>query len=353
MHMPEWLVRVGTYCAQRIYGPASGALTIIALVIGALSATGTYISLSTSSVPPWFIYLSGGYPLLLTGWVIFREIDLARRRRYAPSLKELQACFRGHQELCAVLRDTEHRLSSQAADLAIIQEQFTDKLTSILTSFAQMFTIITGVPCRSSVKIIPSEQLSNSSIPLEDLIVVTMARDRESQEQNFDADRDRFEKRVDKIVSNTDFEVLYSPTIPDSGFYHCGSIPRQAKTGRYRNSSIQYRRSQYSESDLYEDERYVLPYRSSITWPIRNRPYSRDRATLIGFLSIDAPSRRVFDPRWDAPIGGALASALFEPIYRYSEMVRRCTAGNPATQIMSDSVDTSLASNAATQADGH
>lgn len=353
MHVPEWLIRASTYIAQRIYGPASGILTIIALVIGALSGYGTYLTLSTANVPPWFIYVSAAYPLLLTAWVIFREVDLARRRRYGPSLKELRASFRTHQELCTILHDHEKRPTISAQEFAMLQEQLTDKLTSILTSFAQMFTIITGVPCRSCVKIIPAEQLSNTNIPLEDVIVVTMARDRESQEQNLDADRDRYEKRVDKIVSNTDFEVLYNPTIPDRGYYYCSSIPRESKSGRYRNSSIQYRRSQYSGYDLYEDDRYLLPYRSSITWPIRNRSPSRERTIFIGFLSVDAPSRRVFDPRWDNPLGGALASALFETIYRYSELVRRYGTGTPATQIASPIVSAPSIPATNVQLDGH
>ena len=80
-----------------------------------------------------------------------------------------------HQELCAILREHESRANTTPSEFVSLQEQFTDKLTSILTSFAQMFTVITGVPCRACIKIIPSEQLSKADIPIEEVIVVAMA----------------------------------------------------------------------------------------------------------------------------------------------------------------------------------
>ena len=330
------MISLGEYIAQRLRGSTATILTLLSLILSAIGTYGTYLSLYGPNVPDWFIYIAGLFPFALVAWIVFREIDLARRRRYAPSLSELRACFRSYQDLCALLREYDTHASLSETDVRTLQKAFNDHLTQLLTAFAQTFTIITGVPCRACIKIIPSEQLTGANTDLEDVVVVALARDRESQESNLQSDRDRFERRSDKIVSNSDFETLYNPGIADHGYYLCNSIPRSAKHGRYRNSSVQYRRAQSAVHDVYDEDRYVLPYRSSITWPIRYQSHSQDESIFIGFLSVDAPARRIFDRRWDPPLGKLLAAALFEPLYWYSDLIRRPPASSPATQIQAD-----------------
>jgi len=314
---------VAAYMSQRIYGPASGILVILSLLVGLLGTIGTYLSLRPQApeLSLWIVAVAAVYPLVLTVWVIYREVDLARRRRYAPALRELKGCFREFQHLSRLLHSIEEQSEITDDELEVFKYSFSTGLQEILSAFARCFGLITGLPCRACIKVIPAEDLETTDMRLEDIVVVTLARDKESQEQNAGTDLLRYESRADKIVLNSDFETLYSPSVRDQGFYLCNNIPRLHSRGKYKNSSITVGRTERLASSLHDEDTYVLPYRSSLTWPIRHVPGPIGRSIFVGFLSIDAPSRHMFDHRWDPALGSMLATALFEPILRFTEIL--------------------------------
>jgi hypothetical protein len=71
---------------------------------------------------------------------------------------------------------------------------------------------------------------------------------------------------------------------------------------------------------------WTLPYRSTMVFPIRQvepTTGSAEGAGCIGFLTVDSAFRRVFKPRFDGPLGAAVASALFHPLSIYVKLIEQ------------------------------
>lgn len=240
------------------------------------------------------------YFLILLLFLLFFTINYSRKARYSEATKAI------HDTVHAS-RDAYHYLdwcvSSKHPDVVYNEGDFCEKTTRILTSLSTAFTLVTGTKCRSSLKVIGQDEN-------DDLFVTTLARDNTSTEDKNNRYNDANKRHL--ISANTDFMLIAGH---DYNYFFHNNLP---KYDDYQNSSIEEYRSPN------DSRKWVLPYKSTIVWPIRykrrnNENNDRD-ADLYGFLTIDSSSRNVFSDKYDVDMGAIVADSLFATLDAYSKV---------------------------------
>lgn len=257
-------------------------------------------------------FVFAGFMLLLVGSII-REWSRLRKERYANIFDKLQA-------IGAALKDSNTFLAQQTLEpmreVAQFSQLFRRDIVEVLDSFAEIFSMVTGTVCRTSIKSI----LVDSS----KLYVYTFARDTESMKVNAKLDKDRLDQKLDELRENEDFYSIFEER---REFFIENDLPNRRG---YRNSSF----SIYGVppqgtgiiTKLFSGIGWTLPYRSTMVFPIRQlepATGSAESAGCIGFLTVDSAFRNVFEPRIDGPLGATVSSALFHPLSTYAKLVER------------------------------
>jgi hypothetical protein len=189
-------------------------------------------------------------------------------------------------------------------------------LTKILTAFASGMRIVTGTKTRVCIKLLKVEGgvdalLGKSKVDQNHIIYADLfVNDSDSiwPKKDYSPPHDK-----DRLSLNSAFCNL----LEGKGDYYLeNNLPKAFKKGLCKNSSI----------DTYAHGRTgkgasVLPYRSTILWPIRklqgeregdpHRDLLRDKHDLLGFLCIDSASRNVWSDRYDSEVGAAVADLLY------------------------------------------
>ena len=290
----------------------SVVLTIVTTVASfylSLSAPG-----SASTFPGLFLVL---FCVVLISWIFGREFWLSRKQKYANITNHYSILSSKIGKLTTELIDEMTDLvSSSAFNRKITDKIFVECVEGILNDFAIMFDLLTSTKCRSSIKIIPWDQ-SPPSPGAE--YVVCFARDLSSGPGNRQADRRRAEQKSDTISGNSDFQSLIFDSKDQSDYYINNNIVKSVSKGTFKSTSLEYYRRKKIDSD---DGRYVgrelLPYRSTMVWPMRTFEVAHgsvDKSKFIGFLCVDSEYNNVFNHRWDKNLGASVADQLVNVFY--------------------------------------
>jgi hypothetical protein len=248
--------------------------------------------------------------LLLTGLIILLYMQERRHRElYAQQDRQYQRRAR-YASATSQIHDAFHQLRDATVlrmDAPANSEAFLSAINNSVSSFAVVFSTITGAPCRVCIK-----QLQ---------LHMTTDGDRDSAHRDprymavYDLSRSGGITRPptdpsspDWVDDNTDFEQIVRGT---ERIFFSNDLRELLRRGQYRNS--------HWTQDTIEKEEYQ--YLSTIVWPIR-RTFS-DPATarqmnavsdlhdLFGFLCIDSREPDVFDRVDDVGLGSAYADTLF------------------------------------------
>jgi hypothetical protein len=249
--------------------------------------------------------------LLLLSWTVYYTYSTSRKEKYAnisEKYNSISVKLRDiHVHLAEMFHTSQNRIVLEKSLILA-----TAHLASAMDQIAALYSMITGTRCRSAIKVVQRDG--------ENIWVHALVRDEISASENLISDKERNEKRFDRIEANADFNLLFDPTKRDQGFY----LNNDLTQGDIKNSSKSYYLAKASAENDYDSVKRVgwpLPYRSTIVWPIRvmpNQSFGFSEVDCLGFLAIDSESRNVFDERWDAQIGGSVANYLYSVLTIYS-----------------------------------
>jgi hypothetical protein len=251
-----------------------------------------------------------GFFLFLFG-TIFREISRIRKERYANIFERMEAIFNLIKDLTTYMNE---RIESEQIDLEQIKRDVDRSLISILDNIEEIFSMLTGTTCRTTVKCIFQDG--------EKLYVYALARDRRSGQINRNRDEKRRDEKSDPLEDNEDFYSIFS----DSKRYCIENdlIPKI----NYKNTSFKIygnpRALNAFQRLCVPTLGWTLPYRSTMVFPIRQDESNALRfaaAGCLGFLAIDSAFKGVFQARFDGPLGASFAEALFHPLSQYFRLL--------------------------------
>lgn len=189
-------------------------------------------------------------------------------------------------------------------------------LASCLTAYREAFTLVTGVPCRASIKVIGVLGGGDT-----DMYVRTLVRDQLASQSC--KNQDSQEQKQHTILGNTDYKQIFKR---QRDFFFSNNLLEEGQS--YENSSLP---DDGRGVKVYTDDNWPLPYKSALVWPIRytlciddlpnesSLDKERDQ-TLYGFLTIDCTEKDVFDEKYSVQMGAILADALFPIMQSYRKM---------------------------------
>ena len=225
----------------------------------------------------------GTYVLVIAIVAVWREISYARKARYAEAMVKFHKCIHCLRDAFNAVKRKE-----EAYSMRCIEET--------LSFFASAFSLITGVHCRSCIKILdfmPGDSKEHN------FYVAAFARGSTTLSESAQEPKPYYEK--DWVDQNSDFMVLFRTK--DNKFFSNDL----SKEKGYRNSHWPTDPSELQE--FLKNRKY--DYISTIIWPIRNMHGSGDPPDINGFLCIDSKTRGVFCDRYDIDAGAILADALY------------------------------------------
>jgi len=239
------------------------------------------------------------YFVVLLVFLIVFTFKFSRKARYAEATKCLHSALHS-------ARDAYHYLdwckSEDHNDVAFDENRLCGYMRTTLTSIADAFTIVAGVRCRCSIKVLGQNDKDQ-------LFVKTLARDEVSLTEC--QQKDRTETNTHLVTLNTDFNEIMSGNLD---FFFEGDL----------TSYLNYTNTSMKKHDKMLGEKWSLPYKSTIVWPIRyvynNNEIENGTGSqedLYGFLTIDSSSVNAFIKRYDVQMGALLADALFPVLNAY------------------------------------
>jgi hypothetical protein len=201
---------------------------------------------------------------------------LGRKARHAEIISHIREAVRLIVEETA--HGGKHGLDEKKATLA-----------RAIDEFARAFSILSGSPCRSCVKVVV-----RNSRKADTLDVSTFCRNSEEQEAG----------SAHPIKHNTDFNDLYQS--PSQKWFFGNDLPALAARGPYGNTNAGWR----------------TKYLSTVVWPIRrltNNP--QGEPILLGFLCVDCMRTHAFSEEFDYPLGAIVTDALYPFLASLAESI--------------------------------
>lgn len=304
---------------DRLRVPFTGAVNILSIVFGVI---GTCAALYVGTLPNEQKADAANLLLIvlvlfLVVWVMGREFHLARKQKYANashSVYHLTSKFRELNEY--LLECLASAQQGKVVSIKDVQKRFSDSLQDVCDETVRLFSMVTGTNCRAAVKV-PAFDSGDESICWAE----TIARDTNSAMSNKQLDAMRARDRVDLIVDNEDFFILFDDATPDIGYYIHNNLPKRFKSGELKTTSVRvYKDAAAAGGRRMKEGQYPLPYRSTMVWPIR----SGDTETIPrfhAFFAVDSESRRVFYETWDSKIGGSIAEQATVSFRIFNELL--------------------------------
>lgn len=244
------------------------------------------------------------YFAVLLIFLILFTFKFARKSRYSEATKCLHSALHAS-------RDAYHYLDWCKSDdhkkIQFNEKQLCSYMKTTLTSIADAFTIVTGVRCRCSIKVLGQDDKNQ-------LFVKTLARDEVSRTEC--KQKDSSETNAHLVSLNTDFCEI---TEGNLDYFFVGNLTKYVN---YTNTSMK-------KHNGFRGKKWTLPYKSTIVWPIRyvydefetgNGNDTNENDTnedLYGFLTVDSSSMNAFIERYDVQMGALLADALFPVLNAY------------------------------------
>lgn len=291
---PLWLGRVNRYPIEVLNFFASIA-TIITLFI---------VAIKVQKPEVWYVIILLVYLGIAVAIIFVQHFMYSRKARYAEAIRIFHP-------IAHILRDSFYRLDQMD------QNAFEAALEKILDALAAGFQRTTGTKIRACIKRLEVEggieALQAISIPMRksDIIHADLfVCDNHSvwlkkTEAKYPDDKNR-------LARNSAFLSIFNG---ENNYYIENNIPLAYKRRRYENSSF----ARYGHG-MPGKPNWVLPYRSTMIWPIRKltdkselarKDKLADHHDIFGFLCVDSESRYVWANRYDSEVGAAVADMLF------------------------------------------
>lgn len=249
--------------------------------------------------------------LVAIGW---REVKKYRRDRYAEALEDIHFIQHTLRDQLVALDEFELTGSTEFDRQAeIVQEN----LQKCLHRFGEIFSKLTGVKCRASIKMWETVEIDGKL----EASVYTFMRDYGSSGSQFSNDIMRRHDGKDLLSKNADFKKVY---LREQQFFFSNDLLSDED---YRNSRDEtLPRVQPAWWMFWSKANWELPYRASIVWPIRwqNPRVSTAKATDVhtpAFLTIDTDKVGVFDKDFDSQLGAIMADSLYYMLIRLEDIV--------------------------------
>jgi hypothetical protein len=226
------------------------------------------------------------YGLLLHSAIIYREVVLSRKARYAEATIILSKC--------------NSFLKASSISIYEDNEKFAkESIKNCINEFAKAFSLITGVCCNVCIKSCKYDP------DKKEFFTNTFCRSSEEIHCK--------NEKWEPIRDNTDFKSLIIK--PEQPYWVSNNLLKEKV---YQNSSPDWPKS----SDDFEKRKRdkSFPYVSTIIWPISGNVRNdtgTDELNLCGFLCVDSKTREIFDVRFDGEIGRHLADQLFSVLYEF------------------------------------
>lgn len=265
-----------------------------------------------------FLILFGVYFLILLIFQIFSTYTYSKTTRYAEAYNYLH-------EAIHLARNAYHYLeqcySPEQPQTHFEKELFREYMISVLSAASAAFSLVTGVRCRTSIKVLGYKVLENHE---KELFISTLARDRVSMDRH--GYRDRNEGSRHSVQYNDDFSFIMG-----NRAHHFFSNNLK-KISNYFNTSIAHK--VYDRQDWIVED-WCLPYVSTIVWPIRylsrgdeyqessQENNHNDQDIYYGFLTVDSAYKNVFNKQYDTEMGAALADAIFSVLDMYDKVKKK------------------------------
>lgn len=173
------------------------------------------------------------------------------------------------------------------------EERIKVQLIAILDMLCVYYKRVTGKKCRACIKTIYED---NKHIAY----VSTYVRDSLSLEVT----RHGIKYQSDLLLDNSDFDFLSSPT-QDKGYFFSNNLQQDYRANI--NSARPYKNTSLPKKP-FDPEKWPLPYKSSIVWPIRS-------GECIGFLALDTAETEAFIETRDIMFGQIVATHLYYIIF--------------------------------------
>jgi hypothetical protein len=132
-----------------------------------------------------------------------REASRIRKERYANVFDKLQAIGSHIKDLNTFLARQGGR--GRAIDINDIKKATIADIDKVLNDFSDIFSMVTGTFCRTTVKLIFQEGQT--------FYVYALSRDSQSTVTNAKTDKERYEQRRDKLEDNDDFLSIFDEKI--------------------------------------------------------------------------------------------------------------------------------------------
>lgn len=173
--------------------------------------------------------------------------------------------------------------------------------------------------CLKLVELIDIGHTAGSNpVTLERISLFALARDRLSATENRVHDKKRIELKIDTIKNNSDFLGLWEK---GNRYFFCHDL---RELPHYETTSSNYWRNvEGNPNRNIINEKWVLPYFSTIVWPIKqevNEQFGIETPRVLGFVCVDSRVSGAFDEQLHAPLGNILASTLYPILDLYTEL---------------------------------
>lgn len=254
-----------------------------------------------------------GFLLLILAF-LWHELRTVRSRRYAKIQQHLHSIMHTIRDQHTVL----DAIDEERAEFETHEYLIRSNIAKVLDQFAFSFSMLTGTNCRTSIKLIFLDEGETSNEPY----VSTYVRDQISSQSEGDRDTKRRDGGMDAIRDNTDFKVILKN---GKRWFSANNLPTLSNYENTSDPGLMDRHLGFIESILnhVKPVKWNLPYTSTFVWPIQKRLLDEVDGTefaILGFLTVDSPSRRVFNEKHDAFFGAAVADTLF-PLVRRMQLL--------------------------------
>lgn len=254
----------------------------------------------------WYVLILFAYLFVVVVCLIIQYHMYGRKARYAEAIRIFHP-------IAHIFRDSMYNIEQ------ISEDEFKQILDKILSALVSGFEIVTGTKIRACIKLLKVEggfdrlkTIEESKRP--EIIYVEMIASNPAtwiskKYSDYPYDKDR-------LSCNSAFRSILIGDVP---CYFSNNLPREYKRHLYENSSF----TAYGEGHVGKPG-WVLPYRSTILWPIRklqsktkqessslHRSAIIEKHDLLGFLCVDSSSRNVWSSRFDIETGAAIADFLY------------------------------------------
>jgi hypothetical protein len=245
----------------------------------------------------------------------YREVKLSKAARLAHALPHLEEASDKLRDLTNFLKTNvaRNRTGQDVQETALRDAR--NVIEDVLTIYVNMYSVLTSSRCRMCLKLV---EFTTNHVTPDGISVFALARDKLSATENREHDKKRKARRIDTINDNSDFLSLWEK---GNRYFFCNDL-RELQD--YETTSVNYWRNvEGNPNRNLIDKSWVLPYFSTIVWPIKqevNEQFGIETPKVLGFVCVDSRVPSAFEEQLDAPLGNLLASTLYPILDLYKDL---------------------------------